>query len=325
MIGYIYQIINKVNNKRYIGQTTNIEERKYRHFNSLRKNQHHSQKLQRAFNKYGEENFNFIWDTYEIQNQQELLRLEQQTIEKFDSYNNGYNCTWGGEGTKLIFSYHEACILYKILQKYSGINRLIAKFYGCDHTVIDELKNNMAYSKEYISEDEILEYIKKLDLKDENLIENYTPHNDKKLSKEQCFEILSIILDETGYDRLIGDIYKVNTKCLWRLKHNLIYQDYIYLFNNLSFEEKETLKKETKKKYNLEHKRLSRKRGNVKNPLTQEQVNYILDNQGIKTNTDISKDLGISKDRVSAIIHHKSYKDLIENYYATTAVNKSQN
>ena len=58
-MAYIYQIINKLTQKRYIGETLNAEERKQRHFSDLRKNNHHSEKLQRAFNKYGEENFEF--------------------------------------------------------------------------------------------------------------------------------------------------------------------------------------------------------------------------------------------------------------------------
>ena len=53
------------------------------------------------------------------------------------------------------------------------------------------------------------------------------------------------------------------------------------------------------------------KRGPVKNPLTQEQVNYILDNIKTKTITQISKDLGISDDRVSSVKNKKSYLDMI--------------
>ena len=54
MIGYIYHIINKETGKRYIGQTLDIKTRKEKHYAALRNNYHHSHKLQRAFNKYGE-------------------------------------------------------------------------------------------------------------------------------------------------------------------------------------------------------------------------------------------------------------------------------
>lgn len=317
MRGYIYQIINKINQKRYIGQTIDIDARKYHHFNDLKNGQHHSIKLQRAYNKYGEDNFNFIWDTYEVKNEQELLILEQKMIEKYDSYLNGYNETWGGEGTKTVFSYHQACILYHILQRYSGINRYLSRYFNCDHTVIDNLSKNTLYGLELINENEIQEYIKKLNLKEENLKENYVPHNEKKLSKQNCFEILSIILEEDGYDRLLSDIFKINSKALWRLKKGLTYQDYLKEFNSLTSKDKKSIREKVKKKYDLNHLRLDRKRGSVKNPLTQEQVNYILENQKNKKQIEIANELGISKDRVSAVIHRKSYKDLIDNYYSS--------
>lgn len=40
MKAYIYFIINKVNGKRYVGQTTDFSRRKYTHFRCLRENRH---------------------------------------------------------------------------------------------------------------------------------------------------------------------------------------------------------------------------------------------------------------------------------------------
>jgi group I intron endonuclease len=56
----IYKIINKINNKFYIGSTVDFNKRKNEHKRYLKRNRHHSQYLQRSWNKYGEENFNFI-------------------------------------------------------------------------------------------------------------------------------------------------------------------------------------------------------------------------------------------------------------------------
>lgn len=56
---FIYKIINQVNDKFYVGSTTNTRERFRTHRNRLRKNRHHSKHLQAAWNKYGEDKFLF--------------------------------------------------------------------------------------------------------------------------------------------------------------------------------------------------------------------------------------------------------------------------
>jgi group I intron endonuclease len=58
-MGGIYQILNTANNKRYIGSTQNFSVRLYDHRKMLRKGNHHSAKLQRAYSKYGETSFVF--------------------------------------------------------------------------------------------------------------------------------------------------------------------------------------------------------------------------------------------------------------------------
>lgn len=55
----IYAIINTTNGHRYIGSALKISLRWNRHRKDLRGNKHHSQYLQRAWNKYGESNFVF--------------------------------------------------------------------------------------------------------------------------------------------------------------------------------------------------------------------------------------------------------------------------
>lgn len=55
----IYKIVNLINNKIYIGSTKELSARKSAHITDLRGNRHHSLYLQRAWNKYGEQNFKF--------------------------------------------------------------------------------------------------------------------------------------------------------------------------------------------------------------------------------------------------------------------------
>ena len=55
----IYQIRNLVNGKVYVGSAVNLQHRRREHRSDLRNGNHHSIKLQRAYNKYGESSFAF--------------------------------------------------------------------------------------------------------------------------------------------------------------------------------------------------------------------------------------------------------------------------
>lgn len=89
----IYEIVNTKNNKRYIGSSINIYTRWKEHKRMLKKNEHHSIKLQRAWNKAKDKDI-FKFNIIEIiKDKQQLHIIEQQYIDKYDSLYNGYNCS----------------------------------------------------------------------------------------------------------------------------------------------------------------------------------------------------------------------------------------
>ena len=101
MIG-TYKIINKKIKKYYYGSSIDIEKRLKRHKNELGKNKHHSIYLQRAYNKYGCDNFEFVAD--EIFDKVSDARDREQF--EFDNNNtNLYNVSMYASGGDLI-SYH---------------------------------------------------------------------------------------------------------------------------------------------------------------------------------------------------------------------------
>ena len=78
----IYKIINKINNKYYVGRTVDLRKRWREHKLALKKNKHSNDILQHSWNKHGESNFEFIiievFDTIELS---KLVEIEQKYLD----------------------------------------------------------------------------------------------------------------------------------------------------------------------------------------------------------------------------------------------------
>jgi len=92
-ISGIYKIQSKIKPERiYIGSAVYVKNRWNLHLSDLRKNKHHSIKLQRHFNKYGEVDLQFsILLGCE---KEDLLKIEQYFIDSYKPYFN--NCKIAG-------------------------------------------------------------------------------------------------------------------------------------------------------------------------------------------------------------------------------------
>jgi group I intron endonuclease len=87
----IYFIKNKVTNKYYIGSSNNIKKRFYQYAFLLKRNKCHSPKLQNSFNKHGKDSFEYgLIEKCDIE---ELKDRENYWIIRYDSVDNGYNCS----------------------------------------------------------------------------------------------------------------------------------------------------------------------------------------------------------------------------------------
>lgn len=100
MYWIIYQVTNKLNGKSYIGQTIQGLE--------LRRSGHHSSAFKartkyhfhNALRKYGKEAFEWR-EIDKADSLEELNRLEAYWIGYYDTYENGYNSTKGGDGVRV--------------------------------------------------------------------------------------------------------------------------------------------------------------------------------------------------------------------------------
>lgn len=122
--GYIYLISNKYNDHKYIGQTLQtIEKRWYQHKLDIKK---YDYPLYRALKKYGSNSFQVDEiEKLESKNKNELSHLldekEIYWISYYDTYNNGYNQTIGGQNNapnkfpeKSVVEYNMQCALINV-------------------------------------------------------------------------------------------------------------------------------------------------------------------------------------------------------------------
>lgn len=109
-MAYIYQIINDINQKIYVGKTEfSIEKRFKEHCKDAFRERNEKRPLYSAMRKYGVEHFHIklIEETDDANNR------ETYWIEKLGSFKWGYNATIGGDGKKyldydlIITSYQE--------------------------------------------------------------------------------------------------------------------------------------------------------------------------------------------------------------------------
>lgn len=114
MVGFIYKYENKINHKVYIGQTTDLVNRKSSH---RYKAAFVKSKFYNAVRKYGWENFDFdILAQVEEDTTEKVTEvldsLEEKFITDYDSFNNGYNSTAGGHcyrGKEVSEEFREYC------------------------------------------------------------------------------------------------------------------------------------------------------------------------------------------------------------------------
>ena len=120
-MAYIYQIINDINNKIYIGKTeSSIEKRFQEHCRDCQKSRCEKRPLYAAMNKYGIEHFHISL----IEETNFPEEREKYWIEQLGSFKYGYNATIGGDGRRYI-DYNLVCQLYQLNSNQAEVARIL--------------------------------------------------------------------------------------------------------------------------------------------------------------------------------------------------------
>lgn len=90
----VYKLTNGLNDKVYIGSSTNIENRFRKHIEDLMWNRHHSYRLQNLFNdnRHLPNRIKFSYDVLEdVENADNLIEVEDKYIVQYNSIEEGFN------------------------------------------------------------------------------------------------------------------------------------------------------------------------------------------------------------------------------------------
>lgn len=95
----IYKIVNIRDKKFYLGSSTDFFNRVKRHKRDFKFNRHHNIYLQRIFNKYGSEIFQY--EILKICNSKNRIKIEQSFLDKID-FTKAYNISNTASGGDFI-------------------------------------------------------------------------------------------------------------------------------------------------------------------------------------------------------------------------------
>jgi group I intron endonuclease len=114
----IYLITNLINSKVYIGSAVRLKRRWIEHKNRLRSNTHHNQYLQRAWVKYGEENFKF--EIIQHCDKESLAFIETSLIKWFQASDEKFGYNICDEGRNRLGAKHSEETKRKIGAAHKG-------------------------------------------------------------------------------------------------------------------------------------------------------------------------------------------------------------
>lgn len=123
-MAYIYEIVNDINNKRYVGKTEfSLEKRFKEHCHDSKKLTAEKRPLYAAMRKYGTEHFSI----HLLEETDCPEERERYWIEILNTFHYGYNATHGGDGK----SYIDPEPIFELYQK-GYTQKKIAEILKCD-------------------------------------------------------------------------------------------------------------------------------------------------------------------------------------------------
>lgn len=287
----IYKIENIKNNKVYIGSSNNIKERWKRHIKDLKNDNHHSFHLQKAWNKYGEENFKF--EIIEKCKKEDLLDKEQYYMDLYNSYNKkyGYNISMSAKRALLPeemlyklgkqrrkLSEEQLCeILYYLTETDISLYK-VAKIVGVNKSTVNQIYFKEAYKIDTIN----INFIKRTNRGQKS--------KHATLTENQVLEIIELLQKNISCTK-IAQLFNSDTRTINDIKNH---KTWTYLTEAANFQ-------------TFFHKGNSHSRS----ILTEEQVKEIkLRLLNGESNAQLGREYGVSRHTIGKIKNNKNWKHI---------------
>lgn len=144
----LYKITNTITGKSYIGYTSKTSQKRFtEHFNdAIKYNRDKNRKFYNAIRKYGED----CWQVEILIENLSVIEAKEKEIELiqfYNTYNEGYNATRGGDGNNGIIMSEESNIKRSNVLK--GISKKYDRMLGKTHS--QESKNKISKSHKGMS------------------------------------------------------------------------------------------------------------------------------------------------------------------------------
>lgn len=135
---------NKITGMSYIGQTVDFKNRKSRHIkDAFRQREKDTSVFHKSILIHGAESFD--WKILEECSKDKLDDRERYWIQYYDTYNNGYNMTLGGENADCLLAWKEANPEKVLAQNMQNVQKMIQ--WNREHP--EESAKNLALGAEW--------------------------------------------------------------------------------------------------------------------------------------------------------------------------------
>lgn len=180
-MGSIYKITNNINSKVYIGKTEgDTSTRWQQHIYNMNNNVPYY--LYNAMRKYGIENFTFEVLETDILHQ-DIDNKEQYYIQQYNSFNNGYNMTIGGDG---VTKYSHQDIKNKFLE-CSNIAQT-AQFFHCSENTVRRTLKEFGLYDDVITPKRVVQY----DLKEDKILHIYNSCREAAIAMNGTYQCIAL-------------------------------------------------------------------------------------------------------------------------------------